>query len=107
MGWAGFDRVIGFLIRTVANASRKLASVSWPVYSGNITSYHYKDPFWGCDYGEYRYKYSVKGSLYRGMYRDPYFVSRAREAQNSGSIGTEIQVRVCPNDPTKSVLNDF
>jgi hypothetical protein len=107
MGTGTFDKVIGFLIRTIANAWRNLASLSWPIYSGKMTSYHYKNPIWGCDYGEYRYKYSVDGGLYRGIYREPYFVGRDRDVQKSDSIGIEIQVRVCPKDPTKSVLDDF
>ena len=103
----GIFTFIGYLTRTIANACRKLASVSWPIYSGKMTSYHYQHSIWGCDYGEYRYKYSVDGNSCRGIYRDPYFIGRDRDVRKSDSVGIEIEVRVCPKDPTKSVLDNF
>jgi hypothetical protein len=101
------DIWIAFLIRTLVNAWRRIASASWPTHPGKITRFHYRHFGWGCDYGEYRYKYSVDGILYRGIYRDPYFVRRSPAAQRSDSVGSEAQVRVSPADPTKSFLTGF
>lgn len=106
MGW-GLDKFIGFLIRSLCNAWKKVASSSWPVTSGKIISFHYVQPFWGCDYGEYRYKYAVGDNFYRGIYRAPYFNGKSPAARKSSSIGIEVQVRVCPNDSKKSCLDNF
>ena len=103
----GILTFIGFFFRTIVNFVRRGGTSNWPNYFGKITSYHYKHPNWGCDYGEYRYKYSVDGNSFRGVYRDPYFVGRDRDVRKSDSIGIQIQVRVCPKDPTKSVLDNF
>jgi hypothetical protein len=107
MGTGTFDKFIGFLIRIGGNAWRKIASSGWPIFVGKITSYHYVSPIWGCDYGEYRYKYAVGGNFYRGIYRAPYINGKSPDARDSSSIGIEVQVRVCPNDSKKSCLDDF
>jgi hypothetical protein len=104
---ADVDKPIGFLIRIVGNAWKKIASSSWPVTSGKIISFHYVQPFWGCDYGEYRYKYDVGGNFYRGIYRAPYVNGKSPDARKSGSVGIEVQVRVSPKNPAKSVLDNF
>jgi hypothetical protein len=101
------DKLIGFSIRTGVNAWKRFASSGWPVYTGKVTSYHYEDPVLGCDYGEYRYKYSVDGNSYRGIYRDPYVNGKNRDARKSDTIGIEIQVRVCPKAPAKSFPDYF
>jgi hypothetical protein len=107
MGGFVIDIWIAFLIRTIANAWRNLASAGWPVYPGKIAGFRYNRSGYGCDFGEYRYKYEVDGNSYLGIYKDPYFISRARDAQVSESVGADIEVRVSPKDPAKSVLINF
>ncbi len=107
MGGLTLDIAIAFLIRMVLNMWRKLASAGWSTCTGKMTSYRYECPGRGCDVGEYRYEYNVDGNLYRGRYRKPYYIRRSVDVRKSGSIGAEIQVRFCPNDPAKSVLMDY
>ena len=108
MSWGtGQERIIAFLFRTFANTCYKLGTMNWPVYTGKMISCRYRDR-WGscfdCDYTEYRYKYYLDGNWYRGIYKTPYFISRNRDARKSGSIGAVVEVRVCPEDHTESVL---
>lgn len=98
---------IAFLIRVTVNAIRKLAGIGWPVRPAKIVSARYRGQNWGCDYTEYRYKYSVDGVLFQGIYRLPYLQPRVKDAQKSGSIGAEVKVRVCPGNPARSVLMGY
>jgi Protein of unknown function (DUF3592) len=107
MAFLVIDIVIAFLVRTAVNAWRKTLSIHWPIHSGTIASFHYEDPAWGCDYGEYRYQYFVDGTVYRGKYQKPYYIRRSLDARESDSIGATIEVRVSPHDPAQSVLIGF
>jgi hypothetical protein len=107
MGWLVLDIWIAFLIHTIVNAWRRVTSAGWPIHSGKIVNFHYEKSSVGCDYGEYRYQYSVDGTMYGGIHRDPYFISRSRAARQSNSVGSEVQVRVSSADPAKSVLMHF
>ena len=67
----------------------------------------YVDSDLGCDYGKYRYAYSVNDEVFEGIYIDPYFMSRSEEARVSNSVGAPVRIMVNPRDPTKSVLTGF
>lgn len=81
--------------------------MGWPIYSGKIIGFTYQREGFGCDYGEYRYEYSIDGNSYRGIFRAPYFIRRSLDAQRSNSIGAKVQVRVHSNNPENSVLTGF
>jgi Protein of unknown function (DUF3592) len=104
MGGLVLDIFIAFAIRTSVNAWRKLASANWPIYPGEISSFRYEERLWGCDYGEYMYRYTIDGHSHEGIYRKPFFMRRSREVRKSGSIGKPVEVRVSPQDPRRSVL---
>lgn len=101
------DIWIMFLIRTAINAWKKVASAQWLVFDGRISNYQYVRPGIGCDYGKYRYTYSVNGKRFAGIHVDPYFVSKSKNAQISNSVGVSVRVMVNPNDPARSVLRGF
>lgn len=107
MGGLVLDIYIAFLIRTTVNVWRNIVSAAWPVQSGKITSCRYRHPGFGCDYAEYRYKYSVDGGTFKGAYIEPFAIGRTKAAQKSSSIGADIQVRVCPSNPARSVPVNF
>jgi hypothetical protein len=107
MAWLVVDIYIAFLIRTAINAWKTVISLSWPVADGRIVDYRYIHPDIGCDYGEYRYKYSVDGSGCVGVYTDPYFVRRSRSAQISRAVGISVRVGVDPKNPARSVFKSF
>jgi hypothetical protein len=107
MGAFVLDIFIAFLIRASVNAWRRRAGAGWPIYPGKITSFHYEEQFWGCDYGEYAYRYTIDGHLHKGIYWKPFLMRRSRDVRESGSIGNDVEVRVSPHDPTKSVLIGF
>ena len=107
MGWLVIDIFIAYLFRAGFNFWKKLVSLQWSKCDGEITEYNYINPDIGCDYGEYRYTYTVNHAAYDGTYCVPYFMSRTRSARISSSIGAKVRVKVSSDDPTKSVLTDF
>ena len=107
MGGLVIDIWIAFLIRSGINVWKELASARWTECDGTITEYRYVSSDFGCDYGEYRYAYSVKDEAFEGIYSDPYFMSRSEKARVSNSVGEPVRIMVNPSDPTKSVLAGF
>jgi hypothetical protein len=103
-GWY-FDVVLGFLIRSVISLIKLRSSEAWPVEKGTILTAICPGAVYGGPVAELVYTYIHKGEYYSGLYRKPFMLKSSAESYVSKIlIGSQIAVRVKPNDPETSVV---
>ena len=103
MGGLVIDIYLGFLVRWIVLAFRKVESAEWPVTAGTIVDCHYEQSGWGGDFVVLRYKYKANFERFEGEIRKPYIMDNYADAfVRHHPADDEIKVRVNPKDSTMS-----
>jgi len=102
---AGFvlDIFVAFIVRWIAVFWRKAGSHRWPTVTGTVVRCHLEKPGIGCMYVVLSYKFKMNFERYHGFIKKPYFYDNYAEAYiRRFAGGSELEIRVDPNDPTRS-----
>jgi len=103
---AGFflDIIIEYLIRAMGRAIKRRRSRDWPTVRATVTSSECPKSS-GCNLTEVFYLYRFNGERYAGRDKKPFWFSVNAEIYiRDFPPGTEITVRVKPNDPKVSIV---
>jgi uncharacterized protein DUF3592 len=98
----GLDILIEFLVRVCIRCMKLLRSRNWPVIKATVVSAERKN----ASLAEIHYRYSLNGKSFAAVYKIPFFVVDAGDFARRFERGDELKVRVNPDDPSVSVLED-
>ena len=101
------DILIEYLFRIVVRFVRKQRSSSWPLNQATVMHAVCPKPGLGCRVVQVGYTYRVDGESYAGTSSKPFlFDVSAEDYVKRHPAGTEIRVRVKPEEPARSVMVD-
>jgi hypothetical protein len=90
----------------IAHAIKTLRSRQWPVARAAIKSSSIENQY-AANVAEIHYIYSINGAVYSGTHKRPFiFKSNAELYVEHFSPGTELNVRVKPDDPRVSFVRE-
>jgi hypothetical protein len=102
-GTGMFIYIVEYLLRVIAHAIKTLRSRQWPVARAAIKSSSIENQY----AAEIHYTYSINGAVYSGAHKKPFiFKSNAELYVDHFSQGTELNVRVKPDDPRVSFVRE-
>ena len=96
------DVLIAFLVRVFIRGVKLLQSRNWPIVKAKVVSAKRNDG----SLAEIHYRYSVHGKNYTDVYKVPFCVVDAGDFARRFEPGDELKVRVKPDKPSVSVLED-
>jgi hypothetical protein len=105
-GTGMFIYIVEYLLRVIAHAIKTLRSRQWPVARAAIKSSSIENQY-VANVAEIHYTYSINGAVYSGAHKKPFiFKSNAELYVEHFSPGTELNVRVKPDDPRVSFVRE-
>jgi len=97
------DIYVAFIVRWIMIFWRRAESHRWPTVTGTVVRCHLEKPGVGCMYVVLSYKFKMNFERYHGSIKKPYIYDNYAEAYvRHFAGGSELEIRVDPNDPTRS-----
>jgi hypothetical protein len=98
------DIFVAFAVRWIIIYWREARSHRWPKVTGRVVRCHLEKPGYGCMYVVLRYKYKMNFERHHGSIKKPYLYENYAEAYiRHLPADSELEIRIDPNDPTRSV----
>lgn len=86
---------------------RAQGSKSWPVVTAEVVGTHYRPGGFGCTVLKITYQFKFGGKRYTGTDAKPFlWTSSAKNYSEQHSGGSELLVRVKPENPEFSIVRD-
>lgn len=101
------DIYVEFLYRLVLSLLKRHRSSNWPRAEAEVMSAECPQATYGCAVAEVYYKYRINGELYVGIHEKGFITnSSGRDYTDEFPIGRKIIVRLKPEGPSVSILQD-